>query len=145
MDQDTCAALSAVFPIVLLTTAVEHHRLIQGIRRYRRVFDWIIDYGMIFGLLGLIMSIIGVHADGFDSVLSFFVWLLFGVSMLVVLLMLVGIIEQDREARAVALKLADDEHERQSIEAEEAQRRLNVWWRRLLVKSSETSLSSEAR
>jgi heme exporter protein D len=135
MIQETCITLSAVFPLILVTTAIEHRRAIKLVRRRERVFKTIVEYSMMGSLIGLVMTVIGVQMNGLEQVGTFFVWLFFGFGVFGLGVMLIAIVEQDRDDHAVEVRR---EQEAQAQEAErqrlalEAQRRSRSWLRRLV-------------
>lgn len=104
MSPATCAALSAVFPLILVTMAIEHRRAIRLVRRRERLFKWIVEYSMMGALIGLVIRVIGVQIDGLATVWAIFVWVFVGFGVLGLGFMLVAIVEQDREDHADELR-----------------------------------------
>lgn len=74
MTQATCAALAAIFPIILLTVAIEG-RLVTAVARRKRFYRFTVFAGLFGGLWGLILTVAGVQGGGLGAVPSFFAWL----------------------------------------------------------------------
>lgn len=132
MSQTTCIALSAVFPLILVTMAIEHRRALRFVRRREKFFERLVEYCTIGSLLGLVITVIGVQLDGLNFPATLIVWALFTISVFGLGVMLVAIIDQDRDDRADELRrerAAEEEQQRKSIEQA---RRDGVWWRRRL-------------
>lgn len=142
MSQATCIALSAVFPLLLVTMAIEHRRVIRDVRRHQRVFNWIVESGMLAALVGLVVTVTGVQTDGVDKILGFAGWAAFAWSVFVLFGYLLWIVLQDREDHAAASerereaqRRERDDQARLELEAIEAARRSRVWWRRSGLRS----------
>jgi heme exporter protein D len=143
MSQATCIALSAVFPLLLVTMAIEHRRVIRDVRRHQRVFNWIVESGMLAALVGLVVTVVGVETDGIDHILGFTGWAAFAWSVFVLFGYLLWIVLQDREDHAAVIererqetqRRERDEQARREREAIEAARRSRVWWRRFARRS----------
>ncbi|MGC5225449.1 hypothetical protein ACPW96_23030 [Micromonospora sp. DT81.3] len=60
MTPATCIALSALFPLLLVTIAIEHGRAIRFVRRRERIFKRIVEGSVIGSLIGLVIAVIGV-------------------------------------------------------------------------------------
>ena len=135
MRSETCAALSAVFALLLVTVAAQHRRAIRKVRRRQRVFNWITDYSMMFALGGLVVTVVGVQVDGLAMIPNLWVWIAFGFSVAGMTFMLVNIIEDNKEDHASDLireqQKAEAEQELQRLAAHEDERPGEVWWRRL--------------
>jgi len=132
MTQATCGALSAVFPLILVTLAIEHPRVLRHVQRNGPVLNNIIGYGMAASLAGLVASIIGVQIDGLPFFVSIFVWIFFGGSVLVIALVLMSIVQFEHEEHEEQLQREREALEHRRLAQLEAERRSRVWWRRLL-------------
>jgi hypothetical protein len=91
MSEDTCAALSAAFPIVLFTI-IFNGRATR--KKYRRgaLYKYTLSFGIIAGVTGLFASAIGVQTSGLGAGTATITWESFGVSMvsLVIIILLLG-------------------------------------------------------
>jgi hypothetical protein len=132
MTKETCIALSAVFPLILVTMAIEHRRALRFVDRREGVFKWIVEYGTMGSVIGLVMSVVGVQTNGLNLSFTIIVWALFAGGVFGLALTLVAIVEQDREDRDEDRRKEAAEHERQRLRALEVDRLNRVWWRRLL-------------
>ncbi|MBW9121924.1 hypothetical protein JNB63_17640 [Microbacterium trichothecenolyticum] len=123
--------------------AIEHRRVIRDVRRHQRVFNWIVESGMLAALVGLVVTVVGVQTDGIDQILAFAGWAAFAWSVFVLFGYLLWIVLQDREDHAAAVererqeeqRRERDEQARRDREAIETARRARVWWR-LCARSS---------
>jgi hypothetical protein len=80
MIQDTCAALTGVFPLVLLTVLFEG-RVVKS--RYRKKgYIAIVACGAGLSLVGLVYSLIGVQSDGLSVGSG---WVLTGIGAVAIL------------------------------------------------------------
>lgn len=139
MSQETCIALSAVFPLLLVTMAIEHRRVIRDVRRHQRLFNWIVESGMVAALIGLVVTVIGVQTDGIDGVLGFTGWATFVWSVFVLFGYLLWIVLQDRDDHKAAIEREEQESQQREREEQsqrerdaiDAERRSGGWWRRL--------------
>jgi hypothetical protein len=123
-------ALSSVFPLILITMALEHRRAIRVVDRRERVFKQIVEFGIMGSLIGLVTTAIGVQTNGLNFPFAVLVWFMFALGVFGLGVMLVAIVEKDRDDRADEIKREQDEEERQRLHAMEAERRAGVWWRR---------------
>ncbi|MFS2242755.1 hypothetical protein [Microbacterium sp. OR16] len=118
--------------------AIEHRRVIRDVRRHQRVFNWIVESGMLAALVGLVVTVVGVQTHGIDQILGFAGWAAFAWSVFVLFGYLLWIVLQDREDHAAVIererqetkRRERDEQARVEREAIEAARRSRVWWRR---------------
>jgi heme exporter protein D len=118
--------------------AIEHRRVIRDVRRHQRVFNWIVESGMLAALIGLVVTIIGVQAGGLEQVLGLTGWATFVWSVFVLFGYLLWIVLQDREDHTAAIERERQEAERRERDEQarrerasiEAARRARVWWRR---------------
>jgi hypothetical protein len=69
----TCGVLSAVFPLVLLTVAIERRSVSINIRR-TTWFRWIASIGVGACAIGLPMTVGGVAADGLEGLWGWTCW-----------------------------------------------------------------------
>lgn len=77
----TCAALSAVFPLILITVVLERPRVSIKIRR-APWFRKIVMPTIAASLIGTIVSLIGVQMDGFGPVAGAFAWVVVAAAVL---------------------------------------------------------------
>lgn len=80
MSQDTCAVLTAIFPLVLLTVVLERRAIHIKIRR-RQWFRQAVLATISASAVGLLLTVIGVQTGGLISVLGLFAWIAFGVAV----------------------------------------------------------------
>lgn len=86
MTADTCAVLAAVFPLVMLTLAVE--RRLVGLKLRRKIwFRRAVLVGFTACVIGLPISVLGVQADGLDLILAYANWMAAGVAFLTLAVM----------------------------------------------------------
>lgn len=79
MSQDTCAVLTAIFPLVLLTVVLERRTIHIKIRR-RQWFRRTVLATISASAIGLLLTVIGVQTDGLISILGLFAWIAFAVA-----------------------------------------------------------------
>ncbi|CAI9391473.1 hypothetical protein MICABA_01791 [Microbacterium sp. T2.11-28] len=80
VTESTCAALTAVFPLVLLAFLSERRSLRRKLRRtrvYRRVNDWI----SMATILGLGWTLVGVQLGGLTLGPAIVAWVLTAISL----------------------------------------------------------------
>jgi len=75
MSTETCTALSAVFPLILIAATQQRRDMHIRIRRLRFT-RWVLLVAMAVCLAGLVYSLIGVQIGGFKGVAAIFVWAL---------------------------------------------------------------------
>ena len=81
MSKDTCAVLTAVFPIVLLTAVLERRAIHVNIRRqrwFRRATQAIVTACAV----GLVLTVIGVEVGGLASLIGVVAWMTCGIAIL---------------------------------------------------------------
>lgn len=91
MNAATCAALAAVYPVVLLTLVIDRARLLKKLRQaawYRRVAE----YATSASLVGLILSVVGIQLNGLDSGWAVAAWLVFATVAFGLLLHVAGLL-----------------------------------------------------
>lgn len=74
MSKDTCAVLTAVFPVVLLTAVVERRTIHINIRR-QGWFRWATQAIVAACAVGLVLSVVGIQVDGLASWLGLAAWI----------------------------------------------------------------------
>lgn len=99
MNSETCAALTAVFPLITIALVLERRGLPERLRRHKQFRLWT-EYATLASILGLALSVVGVQLRGLESGWAIVAWFLFGVSLLVfaahlVLLLLNSEAEED--------------------------------------------------
>lgn len=99
----------------------------------QKVFNFIVEFAIMSALGGLVASVVGVQLNGLSSLFAVLVWVLFGSSVFVLGVILVGIVEQDREEHAAALEREKSEEERRRLEELALKKAERVWWKRLLA------------
>lgn len=80
MSEATCAVLSAIFPLVLVTGVLERrvpHIKIRRHRWFRRLFLGTFAAA----LCGTVYAVIGVQFGGFPPVAAIVMWVLFGAAI----------------------------------------------------------------
>jgi hypothetical protein len=89
MSADTCAVLTAVFPLVVLAILTERRNVALKVRR-TKPFRLGALWGSISSAFGLPLAVIGVQIDGFGAQFAWVAWLAFAVATasLVLLVML---------------------------------------------------------
>lgn len=106
MTEATCAALAAVFPLVLITVVLEQRSVHVNIRN-RRWFERTTVAVVGVSLGGLVYSIIGVQTGGYSPQAAWFLWLMFGVAVAgLAFLLTAALATSSIEAEAGAAKLA---------------------------------------
>lgn len=80
MNSATCTALSAVFPLILITVVLERPRVSVKIRR-TRWFRRLMLTTFAASLIGTALSVIGVQLDGFGLLAGTVLWLVLGVAL----------------------------------------------------------------
>lgn len=73
MSKDTCAVLTAVFPIVLLTVVLERRAIHLNIRR-QGWFRWTTQYIVGGCAVGLPLAVIGVQTNGLSLIWGALAW-----------------------------------------------------------------------
>lgn len=131
MTKDTCMALSAVFPLILVTMAIEHRRALRFVQRREGFFQWIVERSTMGALAGLVMTVIGVQTNGLAMPFTVLAWFLFGFGVLGLTLVLVAIVEQDRADREAEVRRKAEDERQAALEAA----RRKPWWRRVLTLS----------
>ncbi len=132
MSQETCMALSAVFPLILVTIVIEHPRVLRHVERNGPKLNSLIAWGMGTSLTGLVACIIGVQLKGLPLFIAALVWLWFGVSIVILAIVLMAIVQFEHEEHEENLKREREAAEVAEAAAIDARRRSRVWWRRLL-------------
>lgn len=74
MNSDTCAVLTAVFPLVLVTVVVER-RTVHAKIGLQRWYRGVIQATVGAALVGLVLSVIGVQTGGLVDAYALFAWL----------------------------------------------------------------------
>lgn len=80
MSAETCAVLTAVFPLVLLAVLTERRSLRIKVRKsvfFRRSSE----YTVMVALAGLVLSVIGTQLRGLGGLFGVLAWVQFGVTM----------------------------------------------------------------
>lgn len=80
MNAATCGALSAVFPLILLSIGVERRNLAMKLRQWRW-YRRIAIAGLSAGLIGTVLAIVGIQTDGYAWPSAFFIWTAFAVAI----------------------------------------------------------------
>lgn len=80
MSNDTCAVLTAVFPIVLLTAVLERRSIHVNIRR-KGWFRWSTQAIVASSAIGLGLAIVGVQSDGLSSLFGVLAWLMCAIAI----------------------------------------------------------------
>ncbi|WP_203135342.1 hypothetical protein [Microbacterium sp. JZ31] len=80
MSGETCAVLSAVFPLVLLAFIAERRNLTMKARR-SGLFRQIAQSTAVAAVVGLPLTIFGVQREGLAGVAAVMAWALFGASV----------------------------------------------------------------
>lgn len=88
MSADTCAVLTAVFPLVLLAFLAERRSLRLKVRKMR-IFRRIAEYTTMFTIFGLVAAVVGVQLGGLEGVAALITWAFF-VAAIMGLLVLTG-------------------------------------------------------
>lgn len=96
MSQDTCAVLTAVFPLVLITVVLEQRSLHLNIRRRAWFRLWRV-LTTCWAIIGLVASVIGVQLEGLSGVWALFNWLLAGLAGLGLTFVLLGALATTEE------------------------------------------------
>lgn len=134
MRQETCMALSAVFPLLMVTIAIEHRRVIRSIVRGQKVFDYLVEITMGAALLGLVVSIIGVQVGELAIVFAAVVWICFGVGLFGVFFILIGSVSVDRDEHdKEAARRLEEERLAALAETSNSRRSASLWQRLRLV------------
>lgn len=81
MSGDTCAVLTAVFPLVLLTVVLERRAIHVNIRRLPW-FRWVTQAIVTASAIGLALTIVGVQLDGLGALIGVFAWVASAVATL---------------------------------------------------------------
>jgi len=136
VTQETCTALSAVFPLILVTLAIEHPRVLRHVQRNGPALNTVIGYGMTASLAGLVASIIGVQIGGLPLIVAISTWAFFGGSIFVIAFVLIMIVQFEHEEHEEELRRERDEELQRAAVAREAHAKSRVWWRRFLRLSS---------
>lgn len=80
MSGETCAVLTAVFPLILLAFLAERRSLRLKVRR-NRFFRGVAEYTVFVALSGLIFSVVGTQLNGLNSLAAVLAWTQFAVTM----------------------------------------------------------------
>jgi peptidoglycan biosynthesis protein MviN/MurJ (putative lipid II flippase) len=80
MTEATCAVLTAIFPLVLLTVVLERRAIHVNIRR-REWFRKVTQVTIVSALAGLLLTVLGVQWHGLNVTLSFLAWAAFAVAV----------------------------------------------------------------
>jgi hypothetical protein len=104
MSKDTCAVLTAVFPIALLTVVLERRSIHLNIRR-QGWFRWATQTIVSACAIGLVLTIIGVQTNGLSTLGGAVAWVACGVAVIGLPLTLLAALataeaEEDREPAA---------------------------------------------
>lgn len=86
MSADTCAVLTAVFPLVLLAILTERRSLTMKVRR-ARWFRLAAIWGSFASVLALPVVVAGVQLEGLTWTFGMLTWFAFGVALLSLLLL----------------------------------------------------------
>lgn len=97
MSEATCAVLTAIFPLVLLTVVLERRAIHLKIRK-KRWFRTMTQLTVTASLIGLVLTVIGVQLHGLDLPWSWFAWLAAAVAVFGLAFNLLGTAASD-EAR----------------------------------------------
>ena len=74
MSKETCAVLTAIFPIVLLTVVLERRAIHMNIRRLPW-FRWVTQFIVGACAVGLPLTVLGVQFGGLKVVIGAIAWL----------------------------------------------------------------------
>ena len=79
MTASVCAALTSVFPLILLTVILEG----RGIGRARKtnLYTWPVAIGSMVSLAGLLLSLVGVQTDGLIDGWAVTAWAFVGIGL----------------------------------------------------------------
>lgn len=103
MSKDTCAVLTAIFPIVLLTVVLERRAIHVNIRR-QPWFRWATQLIVGACAVGLPLAVLGVQFEGLRVVLGAIAWLVcavvvFGLPFTLLAALATSEMEDDREVQ----------------------------------------------
>lgn len=74
MSEATCAVLTAIFPLVLLTVVLERRAIHLNIRK-KKWFRTMTQITVAASLIGLVLTVVGVQLHGLDWRLAWVAWL----------------------------------------------------------------------
>ncbi|MHC2999547.1 hypothetical protein [Microbacterium sp. HJ5] len=123
-------ALSAVFPLLMVTIAIEHRRVIRAIVRGQRIFDNLIEITMGAALVGLVISVIGVQLGELATAFAVVVWICFGVGLFGVFFILIGSVSVDRDEHDKEVARHVEEMRLAAVEEENRRQRSPTLWQR---------------
>lgn len=102
MTESTCAVLSAIFPLIFVTSSIERRVTHLKIRRhvfYRRAH--LVTFA--FAICGTAYAVIGVAIGGYTPPAGFVLWIIFGGSLLGLAILMIASMataEIEEEGRA---------------------------------------------
>lgn len=85
MTSSASAALTAVFPLILLVLVFES-RGIMTILRKTNWYTFAVGLGSMLSLAGLLLTVIGVQSDGLLGLAAICAWAVFGISLAALLI-----------------------------------------------------------
>lgn len=80
MIAETCAVLTAVFPLVLLAFLAERRSLRMKVRK-NGFFRRAAEYTAIFAIAGLVFTVIGTQVNGLTGVFAVLAWVQFAATI----------------------------------------------------------------
>ncbi len=84
MNATTCAALTAVFPLILITVLIEGRSISSELRK-SNWYTWPVGFGVVLSAAGMILTVIGVQADGLTGGADVLTWVVFAAAVLCLL------------------------------------------------------------
>lgn len=100
MNASTCSALSAVFPLILITVVLERSRISIKIRR-TRWFRRLVLTTVAASLIGTVVAVVGVQLRGLGLVAGSVAWVilivaLVGLGAMALMIVATDEVEEDR-------------------------------------------------
>lgn len=122
----------------MVTIAIEYREVVRHVERNGKALHTYTAYGMMFAVLGLVLSVVGVQVEGLDLPYAVVSWFVFSAALIVLITLLVwAVLFNHIEHEAVL------EREQAEREAAELSRRTRRRWWQLLTHRSSAAARSE--
>lgn len=104
MSKDTCAVLTAIFPIALLTVVLERRAIHLNIRR-QPWFRWATQFILAASAVGLVLTVLGVQLSGLKVLFGIVAWMtcaivVIGLPLTLLAALATAEMDEDRESSA---------------------------------------------